>query len=101
MNQQAQPNKEKPPGLFSSSPVGLLAILAATTGTIALVSIGLELLTNQALAEFADWGIPFVSAPLGVGTLVLAGLTARYNPIWSAPAFVLGVAYWVVFMLGG
>ncbi len=101
MNQQAQPTKEKPPGLFSSNPVALLAILAASTGAIAVASIGLELLTDRSLAKLADLGVPFVSAPLGLGTLILAGLTARNNLLWSAPAFVLGVAYWVIFMLGG
>lgn len=93
--------KEKPPGLFSSNPTALLASLAAGTGAIALASIGVELWTDQWLAETADLGVAFMSAPLGVATLVLAALTARSNALWSTPAFVMGAAYWLIFALLG
>lgn len=93
--------KEKPPGLFSSNPTALLASLAAGTGAIALASIGVELWTEQWLAQTADLGVAFMSAPLGIATLALAVLTARSNASWSAPAFAMAAAYWLIFALCG
>lgn len=88
---------DKPPGLFSSNPTALLALLATGTGAIAVAALGLEIWTGAKLAGLADMGVPFVSAPLGVATFVLAALTARSNALWSVPAFVLGAAYWIIF----
>ena len=93
--------KEKPPGLWSSNPTGLLALLAAGTGAIALGSMGVEIFTDQWLAQTADLGVAFVSAPMGIATIVLAALTARQNALWSAPGFVLGFAYWIIFASAG
>jgi hypothetical protein len=93
--------KSKPPALFSSKPTALLAALTAGTGAIALASIGVEVWTDQWLAKAADLGVAFMSAPLGVATLVLAALTARSNVRWAVPGFVLAVAYWVIFALAG
>lgn len=91
--------KEKPPGLWSSEPTALLATLAAGTGAIALGSIGVEIWTDQALAQTSNVGVAFVSAPIGLATLVLAALTARSNTLWSAPGFVFALAYWITFAL--
>ncbi|QDG52473.1 hypothetical protein FIV42_17535 [Persicimonas caeni] len=91
--------KEKPPGLWSSKPTALLATLAAGTGAIALGSIGVEIWTDQSLAQTASLGVAFVSAPLGLATLVLSALTARSNMVWSAPGFVFALAYWTIFAL--
>lgn len=91
--------REKPPGLWSSNPTGLLAILAAGTGAIALGSIGVEIWTDQSLAQMANVGVAFVSAPLGLATLVLSALTARSNALWAAPGFVFALAYWIIFAL--
>jgi hypothetical protein len=90
---------DKPPALFSSHPTALLALLAAGTGVIALASIGVELLTDQSLAQSAQLGVSFVSLPLGVATIVLAALTARANIKWSLPALAFGLAYWAIFLI--
>lgn len=89
--------KEKPPGIMSSNPTASLALLAVGTGVIALVSIGVEVWTGQTLAQNADLGVAFVSAPLGVATLLLAALTARKNSLWALPALICAIAYWSVF----
>jgi len=90
--------KEKPPGLMSSNPVGALALLAVGTGVIALVSIGVELWTDQALARTADFGVAFISAPLGAATAILAALTAKNNIKWALPALVCAAVYWLLFV---
>jgi hypothetical protein len=96
-----QQAKSKPPALFSSNPTALLALLTTGTGAIALASIGVEVWTDQWLAQTADLGVAFMSAPLGVATLVLAALTARSNVRWAVPGVVLGLAYWVIFGVAG
>lgn len=93
--------KEKPPGLWSSSPVGALALLAVGTGVIALVSIGVEIWTGQALAENTDFGVAFISAPLGVGTAILGALTARSNIKWATPALICAVLYGLIYIIAG
>lgn len=90
--------KAKPPGLMSSNPVGALALLAVGTGLIALVSIGVEVWTDQALARAFDLGVAFVSAPLGAATAILAALTARNNLKWALPALACAVVYWLLFI---
>ncbi len=97
----SETQKEKPPGLFSSNPTAILALLAAGTGVIALASLGVEVWTDGGLAQSAALGVDFVSAPLGIATLVLAALTARTNALWAGPAFVFGVAYWIIFAVAG
>lgn len=91
--------KEKPPGLWSSNPVGALALLAAGTGVIALVSIGVEIWTGQVLTQGTDFGMAFVSAPLGVATAILAGLTAKNNIKWASPALICAVLYGVIYIM--
>lgn len=91
--------KQKPPGLMSSNPVGALALLAVGTGVIALASIGVELWTEQTLAQTAPLGVTFVSAPLGAATAILAALTAKNNIKWALPALVCAAAYWLIFAL--
>jgi hypothetical protein len=96
-----QQASNKPPALFSSKPTALLAFLTAGTGAIALASIGVEVWTDQWLAATADLGVAFMSAPLGVATVVLAALTARTNVKWAVPGLVMGAVYWAIFVLAG
>lgn len=87
------------PGLFSSSPYAILALLGAGTGCVALGVIGLEVLTERWLAETLDMGIRYVSLPMGIATLILAGLTAYERPKWALPSLLFGVLYFAVFWL--
>lgn len=99
MTTSADKVKQEPPGLMSSSPVGALALLAVGTGFIALVSLGVEVWTGQALAKTFDLGVPFISAPLGVGTVIMAALTAKNSPKFALPSIICGALYWLIFML--
>lgn len=93
--------KTAPPGVMSSNPEAALALLAAGTGAIALVSIAVEVWTGQSMARTANLGVAYLSAPLGVGTLILAGLSARLKPLWSLPAIVMCAIYWAIFAFAG
>lgn len=91
--------QDKSPGLLSANPTAALALLAAGTGMVALVSLGIEILTGAAMARAANLGVAYLSAPLGVATLVLAGLSARQRPLWALPAVIMCVIYWALFAL--
>ena len=90
---------EAVPGLFSSSPYAILALLAAGTGVVALGSLGLEVATDRGLAKSVDIGVKYISLPLGIATLILSGLTAVERPKWASPSLLLGVVYFLVFLL--
>lgn len=91
--------KDDIPGLFSSSPYAILALLAGGTGVVAVGSLGLEILTDRTMAQTMDLGISYLSLPLGIATLLLAGLTAADKPRWAAPSLVLGFVYFGIFWL--
>ena len=95
----ADENSDEIPGLFSSSPYAILALLAAGTGVVALGSIGLEVATDRWLAQSVDIGVKYVSLPLGIATVILSGLTAVDRPKWASPALLLGILYFLVFLL--
>lgn len=84
--------------LFDSYPHGTLAFMAAGCGVIAVATLGLEVWTGQVLARALGMSSGFVSAPLGVATVVLSALLARVQWRWAFVALGLGVAYWVSFM---
>ena len=82
------------PGLFGHSPTGQLAVLACACGLIALVSLVLELWTDRQLARAL--GLPLISLPLGLGTAVLAALTARHRPLFALPGLAMAIAYGLI-----
>ncbi len=85
--------------LFESFPHGTLAMMSVGAGLIAVVTLMMELVTNQLHAGALDLAFGFVSVPMGVATMVLAGLMARVNLRYALPALVLGVGYWVTFVV--
>ena len=97
-NEESKDERELP-GLFSSAVGAQLGLMAAGLGVIAVGSILLEWATGRELAKMVDLGVRYVSVPLGVGTAILAGLTAMKRPIWAAPAGLLTVVYFALFLL--
>ena len=89
-------NSEK---LFESYPHGTLALMGAGCGFIALTTLFMELFTAQIHAAALEMHIPFISLPMGVATMVLAGLTARANRKYALPALGFGVAYWMTYLI--
>ncbi|MGM0558877.1 MAG: hypothetical protein ACQEVA_20990 [Myxococcota bacterium] len=87
------------PGLFSSSPYAILALLGSGTGCVAVGSIGLEILTDRWLAQTMDLGVTYLSLPLGIATLVLGGLTAADKQLWAVPSLLFGLVYFLLFWL--
>lgn len=89
--------KVDPENLFDSYPVGTLALMGAGSGVIAVVTLLMELMTSQVHATAAGFPVPFVSMPMAVATMVLAGLIAKHNRRYAMPALILGSAYWLAY----
>ncbi len=89
-------NSEK---LFESFPYETLALMGAGGGAIAVTTLFLELYTSQIHAVALEMSIPFVSLPMGVATMILAGLTARANWKYALPALAFGLTYWVTYLV--
>ena len=87
--------KVDPENLFESYPVGTMALMGAGSGLIAVVTLGMELLTSQVVASAGGFPLPFVSMPMAVATMVLAGLVAKHNTKYALPALIFGTLYWV------
>jgi hypothetical protein len=86
-------------GLFEAFPHGTLAAIATGAGVLAVFTLGLEIVTQQWLAKAVSVNIAFLSMPLGIATMVLAGLTARARVLYALPAVLCGVLYWAVYAL--
>lgn len=86
--------------LFGSYPQATLAFMAAGCGFIAVATLFLELMTSRVLAVALEMPIAFLSLPMGVATMILAGLTARTSWKHAAPALAFGAVYWVSFVAG-
>lgn len=84
--------------LFESFPHGTLALMGAGCGFIATTTLFMELFTSQIHATALEMQIPFISLPMGVATMVLAGLTARANKKYALPALVFGIVYWMTYL---
>ncbi len=85
-------NDEK---LFESYPHGTLALMAAGCGFIAVVTLSIELATASTHAMALEIPVRYLSLPLGVGTMILAGLVARISWKYAAPALIFGAIYWI------
>lgn len=84
---------------FESFPHGTLAFMAIGCGVIAVATLGLEIWTGQVHAAALGVPLGFVSAPLGVATILLSGLVAQVNWRWALLAVSFSVAYWALFVL--
>ncbi|MFU8802186.1 MAG: hypothetical protein ACNA8W_00115 [Bradymonadaceae bacterium] len=91
--------KREMQGLFEAFPHGTLAAIATGAGFIAVCTLAIEIVTRQWLANAVALNISFLSLPLGVATMVLAGLTARGRVLYAVPAVLFGTLYWAVYGL--
>ncbi len=85
--------------LFESSPHEVLAAIAAGAAFIGSGTLGLELMFSwrtrtEPVGYAAGIGFPFVSAPLGVATVVMTCLLLYSKPRVAAVPFLCSVAYW-------
>jgi hypothetical protein len=98
-------SKPKRVGLFTHFPFGTLATISVTCSVIGVVSLGLEifaarLLEQPSLGALAGLPLHFVSIPMGVGGVALAGLLftqgwrAQVVPFLSAAVYWVGVVVW-------
>ncbi len=86
--------------LFGSYPHATLAFMAAGCGAIAVTTLVIELATGLALTTALELPVPYLSLPVGVGTMILAGLVARNSWRYAVPALALGGLYWVAAVIG-
>lgn len=91
--------KRQMQGLFEAYPHGTLAAIATGAGFIAVATLGIEILTQQWLAKAVELNIAFLSMPLGVATMILAGLTARGRVLYAVPAVLFGTIYWATYAM--
>ena len=84
--------------LFEAFPHGTLAMISIAAGMIAVTTLAMEIATQQLHAAALDLSLGFVSVPMGVATMILAGLMARTSVRMALPALLLGVTYWVTFL---
>jgi hypothetical protein len=101
-----EPKREKLPGLvplFQSNAQGTLSAIGVTCAVVGVVSMVLELLMAREVGatpgELAGFGAIFISAPLGLGALMIGVLQ-----LWSAPRFAIfplasGTLYWALHIL--
>ena len=94
-----KPTGKKLEGLFGSYPTGTLTLMSVGAGLIAVVTLVMEILTSQIHAQALELSFAFVSVPMGVATMILAGLVARMNWRYALPALSFGVVYWVTYLL--
>ncbi|RDV37710.1 hypothetical protein DV096_11350 [Bradymonadaceae bacterium TMQ3] len=85
--------------LFGSYANGTLALMGVAAGVIALATLGLEIFFESPLTAALGLPIPYMSMPLGLGTVVLGGLMARASWKLALPALLMGAAYWVMVAL--
>ena len=90
-------NDEK---LFASFAEESLALMAAGCGFIAVITLLIEVFTAQTHAMALEIPVQFLSLPLGVATMILAGLVARTNWKYAIPALGFGATYWIVLVIG-
>ena len=93
-----EPTGRKLEGLFGSYPEGTLALMSVGAGLIAVATLAMEILTRQIHAEVLELSFAFVSVPMGVATMILAGLVARMNWRFALPALSFGILYWVTYL---
>ena len=96
---QTTENKEFE-NLFGSFPHATLALMAAGSGFIAVTTLFFEMYTAQIHAMALEMPVAFVSLPMGVATMILAGLTARQSWKHALPALAFGALYWVTYLAG-
>lgn len=89
-------NNEK---LFESFPHGTLAFMSVGCGLIAVATLFMEILTHQIHAIALGLPFGFISLPMGVATMVLAGLMARTNLKYALPSLLFGISYWVTYLV--
>lgn len=97
--ERPRPEIKNNEALFESFPHTTLAMMAAGSGVIAVVTLIMEILTSQAHAMALALPLHFVSLPMGVATMILAGLVARANWRYALPALGLGVIYWSTYVV--
>lgn len=85
--------------LFESYPHVTLAMMGVGCGFIAVVTLLMEVLTSQVHALVLELPVHFVSLPMGVATMVLAGLVARANWRYALPVLGFGTAYWLTYLV--
>jgi hypothetical protein len=85
--------------LFESFPHGTLALMGIAAGVIAVTTLAMEILTERLHAGVLELAFGFVSVPMGVATMILAGLMARTHLKLALPALFLGLAYWVTYVV--
>lgn len=84
--------------LFESFPHATLALMAVGCGFIALGTLFVEMYTAQLHASVIGFPAHFLSVPMGVATMILAGLVARVQLRFAVPALVFGGAYWLTYL---
>lgn len=87
--------KAKPQPLFSSFPYGTVAIMGAGMGLLGLGTIAAEIATDQLMTR--GFPIPFFSAPLGVGAVLLGLIASRGRWHYGVGPILVALVYWGVF----
>lgn len=87
--------KVKPQPLFSSFPFGTVAIMGVGMGLVGLGTIAVEIATDRLMSRHLP--LPFLSAPLGVGAIVLGLIAARGRWHYGVGPALVALVYWGVF----
>jgi hypothetical protein len=106
VDEQTAAERPQPPPLvplFASNAQGTLSTIGVTCAVIGLVSLLLELLMARMVGQppgtLAGLPIPFISAPLGLGALII-GLMQLVSARRLAPIALGGaLLYWILFLL--
>lgn len=86
-------------GLFRHFPYGTIGAMAMTAAFLGLISLALEVAAGRFLGSglSAGWPglpLPFVSAPLGLGALLLTILLARHDARKALAPILSTATYW-------
>lgn len=94
-----EPPKKKMQNLFQAFPHGTLVAMGIGAGTIAICTLGIELLTQRAAITASGFSVSFLSLPLGLATLILGALSTRYRLTYGLPALTLATIYAILFII--
>jgi hypothetical protein len=88
--------------LFSSNARGTLSTIGATCGAIGVVSLLLELLMARMVGAppgtLASLPIPFISAPLGAGALIIGLMQLASAPRFAPIPLACAALYFSLFL---
>ena len=101
ISQTSAPQKPRRQGLFRSHPHETMAAIAAGAAIIGVTSLALECWMAQLTGQgppgaMLGLPVPFISAPLGLGALVIGAQLLLVRPRLASLPLISAAIYWAL-----